>query len=191
MATYPYLVQIVWDTIEKFLGDWQREPYIWSNELAIQTELASRICSVYKIIGRDTVIGNYDFAVSGFEHNQKWNRVCCKPKIYYQHSDGETHYCFPDIAVWDDIPNPDLPPDATGNSNWPMLWLCEIKVDGKTEENWDIEKMKHLLTQNDVKYACWLDLFIKRTDKGSGIIWKKSMANERLWLCTAMLPPLK
>jgi hypothetical protein len=71
-----------------------------------------------------------------------------------------------------------------------VLWLCGIKVDGKTGEDWDTEKMNYLLAQNDVKYACGLNLFIKRADSGSGITWEKSMENERLWACNAMLPPL-
>jgi len=95
--------------------------------------------------------------------------------------------------VWDDIPDPDSPPDATGDSNWPILWLCEIKTDAnaKEKENWDIEKMKYLLEQNRAKYACWLNLFYKRADTGNGIIWEKSIESERLWLCNAMLPALK
>jgi len=188
MAAYPYLVQIAWDTIGKFLRDWQCEPYRWSTEIDIQTEIARRICSVYQIIGSDTVIGNYEGAVPGFERNQKWNRVCCEPTILYKYTDGKIYKCKPDIVVWDNIANPDSPPDATGNSNWPMLWLCEIKFEGKKEENWDIEKMTYLLTQNDAKYACWLNLFRKRADKGNGIIWEKSIESERLWICTAMLP---
>jgi hypothetical protein len=191
MAVYPYLVQIAWDTVEKFLRDWQYEPYRWSQEIDIQTEIASRICSVYRIIGYDTVMGNYSGAVSGFERNQKWNRVCCEPTIRYKYTDGKIYNCKPDIVVWDDIPDPDSPPDATEDSNWPMLWLCEIKFEGKKEENWDIEKMKYLLTQNDAKYACWLNLSRKRADTGNGIIWEKSIASERLWLCTAMLPAVK
>ncbi|MBI5253835.1 MAG: hypothetical protein HY930_05500 [Euryarchaeota archaeon] len=191
MAAYPYLVQIAWDVIEKFLKDWQCEPYRWSREIDIQTEISSRISSIYRNIGYDTVKGNYKGAVLGFEHNQIWNRVCCEPNISYVYKDRKKYFCYPDIVIWDDIENPDAPPDATGESNWPMLWVCEIKFEGEMEEDWDIEKMKYLLIQNDAKYACWLNLFRKRAETGNGITWEKSIGNERLWLCSAMLPALK
>jgi hypothetical protein len=191
MGAYPYLVQIAWDTVEKFLRDWQCEPYRWAQEIDIQMEIANRICSIYQTIGRDTVVGNYSGAVSGFERSQRWNRVCCEPTIQYKYTDGKIYKCKPDIVVWDDIPDPDSPPDQVEGSNWPMIWLCEIKFKGKEEENWDIEKMKYLLLQNDAKYACWLNLHRKRADTGNGIIWKKLIESERLWICTAMLPALK
>jgi len=191
MAAYPYLVQIAWYTVEKFLRDWQCEPYRWSQEIDIQTEIAKRILSIYQIIGYDTVIGNYSQSVPGFEHNQKRNRVCCEPTIRYKYTDGKIYICKPDIVVWDSISDPDSPPDAKGDSNWPMLWVCEIKLEGKEKENWDIEKMKYLLIQNDTKYSCWLNLFWRRADTGNGIIWKKSIEGKKLWVCNAMLPALK
>lgn len=191
MANYPYLVNIAWDTVQKFIKDWQREPYRWPMERDVQVELASRISSVYKIIGRDTVRGNYSDAIPGFEHNQNWNRVSCEHTLSYIYKDGKRYRCHPDIIIWDDIDNPDSPPDAAGDRNWPMLWLCEIKLRGDEEESWDIEKMKYLLTQRDTKYACWLNLFLERVKTGDGISWDKPDKNEKLWICTAKLPALK
>lgn len=192
MGTYPTPVQIAWDTIEKFLSDWQSEPYRWSKEIDVQTEIVNRISSVYKIIGKDTVTGNYSDEVPGFEHDQKWNRICCEPKISYTYKDGKKYICYPDIVIWDAIENPDIPPDENGYSNWPMLWVCEIKFGGKKKRNWDIEKMKYLLTQNDTKYACWLNFFRKRAEEGNGITWKKSITKKKkLWFCEAMLPASK
>ena len=191
MAAYPYLVQIAWDTVNKFIEDWQREPYRWPRERDVQVELASRISSVYRVIGHDTVLGNYDDAVAGFEGNQRWNRVSCEHTLAYTYENGEKYRCHPDIIIWDDIENPDLPPDVDWESNWPILWLCEVKLEGQQEENWDIKKMNYLLTQGDAKYACWLNLLFKRAESGDSITWKNPFKNKKLWLCTAMLPPLK
>lgn len=191
MANYPYLVNIAWDAVKRFIEDWQCEPYRWSRERDVQMDLASRISSVYRIIGRDTVTGNYSNAVSGFEGNQRWNRVCCEHTISYTYKDGKRYNCYPDIIIWDDIENPDSPPDEAGDHNWPMLWICEIKLEGEKEANWDEEKMRYLLTQGDAKYGCWLNLCLSRAKTGDGITWEKSVGNERLWLCTAMLPAFK
>lgn len=66
MGTYPTLVDIAWRIVEKFIEDWQSEPYRWSGEKDIQAELCSRINSVYRLIGRDTVRANYPSLVPGF-----------------------------------------------------------------------------------------------------------------------------
>jgi len=191
MAAYPYLVQIAWDAVNKFIEDWQCEPYRWPRERDVQTELASRLRSVYRIIGRDTIVGNYSDALAGFEGNQKWNRVCCEHTISYTYKDGKKYRCYPDIIIWDDIENPDSPPDADGISNWPVLWLCEVKLEEKEKENWDVEKMRYVLTQGDAKYACWLNFSIKRAEAGNGVTWENPLKNNRLWLCGVMLPALK
>ena len=191
MDRYPYIVKIAWDVIEKFIIDWQKEPYRWIQEVDFQTEIASRLSTVYRLINYDYVIGNYDDAVSGFKNNQRWNRVSCEPKITYTYKDGKQYPCFPDIVVWDDIKNPNAPPDADGLANWPILWVCEVKLEAKNEENWDIEKMVYLLKQKIVKFGCWLNLKRKRTKRGNGIKWIRSKANRRLWICHAMLPATK
>jgi hypothetical protein len=189
MTNYPHLVNIAWGVVEKFLRDWRCEPYRWSREIDIQTEITHRISSVYKIIGSDTVLGNYDNAVVGFERNQRWNRVCCEPKISYTFSDGKRYFCYPDIVVWDEIKNPNSPPNPDV-SNWPMLWVCEIKLDGKKERDWDVEKMGYLLSQGDARYGCWLNVFRKRAKTGNGILWDKSAKDGRIWICDVMLPKL-
>jgi len=188
MAIYPHLVQIAWNTIDQFINDWQHEPYRWAREIDIQAEIANRISIAYKDIDKDTVIGNYKDAIPGFEKNQKWNRVCCEPKIIYTYKDKKKYPCYPDIVIWDDIDNPDSPPDQNKNKNWPMLWICEIKLNQKEAADWDINKMKYLINQGAAKYGCWLNLNCKRANKGNGISWVKLLKHNKLWSCTIMLP---
>ena len=190
MAAYPYLVQIAWDAVENFVKDWQQEPYKWYTETDIQTEIASRIRFSYQVIGKGTVLGNYTEAVAGFERNQTWSRVSCQPTVTYTHSDRRKYYCYPDIVIWEDLEDPNSPPDQTEGANWPMLWVCEIKFNGQPEEDWDLAKMRYLVAQNEVKYGCWLNMFRRRAETGSGISWERSLENQRLWVCTAMLPAL-
>lgn len=192
MAAYPYLVQMAWGVVEKFVKDWQAQPYRWDQEIDVQAEISSRLSTAYGIIGKDTVEGNYKGAVPGFEHDQTWNRVCCEQKVNYEDENGKRHHCFPDIIVWDDIDDPDSPPD-----NWPVLWACEIKVNfggekGPDQVSWDIEKLTYLVERGIVQYACWLNLLRERDKSGDGVSWRKTIKKDkRLWECTARLPPLK
>ena len=131
MANYPYLVNIAWNTVDTFIEEWQHEPYRWDTEKDIQVELASRLSSVYKIIGYGTLMGNYPNAILGFESSQKGNRVGCEHTISYTY-ENKPKNCYPDIIVWDDIDNPNSPP-----ADWPILWVCEIKHNRKKEDDWD------------------------------------------------------
>lgn len=174
------LSEIAWAVVNLFVVDWQQAPYRWSTEIDVQVELASRLLSEYKQIGKDTVIGNYRGAVPGFEHNQVWNRVCCEPKVYFNNRE----YCYPDVVVWDDILDANSPPDAEEYRNWPIIWLCEIKLDWSDTSGWDQEKMKQLLTEDTTQYACGLQLFRKREKEGS------LPAFGRLRIYHATVPPL-
>lgn len=67
---------------------------------------------------------------------------------------------------------PNAPPDENEDVNFPMLLVCEIKVDWDPEEqnnNWDSEKMNYLLNRKDTKYACWLNSCHSRTNSGNSI----------------------
>ena len=135
---YPYLVQIAWDTINQFISDWQKQPYRWGVEKNTQAEIYSRLSNVYSLIGKGTITGNYKGAGRGFGCNQAWNRVSCEEKISYKYKDGKKYHCFPDLILWDEIKNPDSPPDE----NWPMLWMCEIKANSgnalsQEKKDWD------------------------------------------------------
>lgn len=185
---YPYLVKIAWDVVNAFIMDWQRNPYLWPMERDIHVELATRMRSLYQNIGRDILLGNYAGAVAGFEQNQWWSRVACEHTITYTYEDGKRYKCRPDIIVWDDIDNPDSPPDAIGQCNWPILWLCEIKFGANKVDTWDIEKMAYLLTGGDAKYGCWLKFFLERAPRGNGVVWEKTPKHNRLWSCEIRLP---
>jgi len=192
MATYPFLVDLAWGVLNQFLKDWQSNPYAWGYEIDIQTELASRLQRVYQLVGRNSVRANYPNALLGLEGRQAWGRVCSQLPVRY-HWKGTRALCRPDIVVLDDIPDPDSPPDAREEGTFPLLWVCEIKLNPRPggddgPEDYDIRKMRDLLEQGRSQYACWLTMYVRRAESGGGIRWDKR--EERLWQCTAELPPL-
>ena len=178
--------------MNEFLKDWQSNPYAWSYEIDIEAELASRLRTVYQFVGRNCVRANYDNALPGFEGRQAWGRVCCQHPVRYQWQGTKARPCRPDIVVLADIPDPNSPPDAREEGTFPLLWVCEIKLnrpggdDGS--EDWDIAKMRALLEQGRAQYACWLTMYVRRAVSGTGIRWDQR--EEKLWQCTAELPPL-
>lgn len=177
------IAALAWDIVETFLHDWQKEPYRWNQEIDVQVEIAGRLSTALKVIGKDTVKGNYHDAVSGFEGRQVWNRVCCEPKLWL----GPGEYCFPDVVVWDDIQNPDQPPDAIPGRNWPAIWLCEIKLDWSDTSRWDKEKLEQLISKDIARSAVGLELFRRRAEPGAdGLSW--SLSSSRLRFCKAKLP---
>ena len=188
MASYPYLVQTAWYVIEAFIADWQREPYLWAREIDAQAEIASRLMNIYKLVGSDTLLGNYKGAPEGFEHNQRWSRVTCEPYVYYTYSDGKQYRCHPDIIVWDEINDPNSPPDQCEGKNWPILWACEIKYDVADPDTWDIKKLRYLIQQDHIKFGCWLKFKRMHATTGNGIKWDKDQAGARLWECNVSLP---
>jgi len=153
------LIEIIYETVEKFIGDWRNSPYEWETEIDIQCEIANRLRQLIKSWGLLILKASYDYIRNG--RQQEYSRVCCEPGTNYNDSnrDGSRNDCKPDIVVYDDIDDPDNPPDLTPERNWPMLWACEIKYqteDNCVSQNWDIEKMKYLLKQDETKYACCL-----------------------------------
>jgi hypothetical protein len=190
MAAYPYLVQIIWDILNKFVNDWQKEPYKWCSEIDVQAEIVGRINSTYRNIGKDTVVGNYKDALPGFTQNQIWSRACCEPLITYTYKDKNKYNCHPDIVVWDDIDDPNSPPGSNDDSNWPILWVCEIKFDNKDVEGWDVEKMSYLIKQGDAKFACWLNVELKRDNNGLGVDWQNPLQNQKLWILNVKIPKI-
>lgn len=187
MSAYPYMVELAWDVINKFIRDWQNNPYYWDRERDVQVELASRLRLAYQVIGSDVVEGKY-IDLPGFDDIKKWSRVGCEPKIHYVYED-KRNFCFPDIVVWDDIEDPKSPPPP---GKWPIILLCEIKYKDKEEkDSWDLEKMDYLIYQhNYAQYGCWLELLRKRADKGNGVVWDRKK-DLRLWHCQAKLPALE
>ena len=190
MSSYPYMVQTAWDAVHSMIEQWQHNPYQWSKERDVQVELASRLKKVYELTGYSSILGNYPKAIRGFENNQLWARVSCEPSISYIYKDGKKYKCYPDVVIWDDIKNPNSPPDSEGDKNWPILWACEIKYDTSTNSSWDLEKMSYLVDQKIVKFGCWLKIESRRTKKGDGINWENKKSGARLWVCQVNLPSL-
>jgi hypothetical protein len=192
MATYPFLVEVAWEVLAQLIGDWQENPYRWSKEIDVQAELATRLDKVYRLLSRGTARANYKNAIAGFKGKQFWSRVCCEPTVQCQWK-GERVLCSPDVAVFDDIPDPNSPPDANEAGRFPLLWACEIKLDARSDaqspEGWsDLAKMTTLLKEDRARYACLVAMFRRRAGSGTGIQWDRK--EEKLWQCTAELPPL-
>ena len=190
-----YLIKIARDVVTKFIVDWQNEPYRWSREIDIQMEIASRIDIAYQMIGMNLIRANYKTVVSGYEKKQVWNRVCCEPATIYPDEccSDKKKDCRPDIVVWDELDDPDNPPDALTNKNFPMLWACEIKLNDKSKENleWDKDKMECLLAKADAESACCLNFYREKTEEGEVDIQKESKVNDkRLLIYDIKLPKL-
>jgi hypothetical protein len=101
--------------------------------------------------------GNYkNDILPGYENIQNRSRVVCEPPFYYKWKDGKYYNFLPDIVIYDEIPDPDSPPDENSYNNWPELLVCEIKVDAKDddERNPDLEKLRILLKDKSIKFGC-------------------------------------
>ena len=190
MSEYPYLVQISWYVVEKFLVDWQRDPYRWYQEIDIQTELSERLKTIYRLIGEDIVTMKCQWKVEGMAEIQGFSRVTCEPSVRYTDEKGGIAWCCPDIVIWDDASNIEDYPHGIG-SDWPILWACEIKYPPKKEENWDQEKLRYMVSQNRAKFGCWLKVYLERVERGNGIEWDRDKEEGRIWIGEARLPSNK
>lgn len=181
------LVRIVWQQVEQFIKEWQKSPYEFEKERDIQVELVSRIKLALK--SHKTYWAKFSkYILKGDESGQVYSRVCCEPRIYYKDNKSICNVCRPDIVIWDNLKNPSLPEEFLPKSgkNPHMLWICEIKYapPWKTKEEerknaWDLDKMKCLLKQKDLEYACWLHISFKRAKSGNG--FKRTLlAKDRL-----------
>ena len=184
MARYPTLVQIAWDAVDAFLGDWQKLPLKWGNEVDVQAELASRLDQAYRLIGKDLVYGNYPKIEKHLKDKQVYRRVMCEPKMVLRNG----RRAYPDIVVWEDIGDIDRPPDVDGARNWPVLWACEIKYRYSGGEDEDIGKLSRFVRQGDFKYGCWLHLSTAKAKSGKGISCDRVLRGDRLWKYEARLP---
>lgn len=154
------MIEIIRNIVETFIEDWRNSPYEWESEVDIQAEIAQRLRLTLKSAGKFISKAGYDYIRNGML--QDYSRVCCEPRIYYNDSKGNRYWCLPDIVVYDCIEDPNDPPDAVPEKNWPMLWVCEIKYQtedkdtSKQNKAWDTEKMEYLLEQKETKHACEL-----------------------------------
>jgi len=182
---YPHLVDVAWDVVIGFLRDWHAEPYRWAQEIDVQVEIAGRLSTALRLLGRDIVVANYRTgAVQGFETNQRWSRLTCEPAIRYTYTDGRTYTCKPDIVMWDDIPDANNPPDEHGG-NFPILWACEVKYKCQEPSDWDLQKLRFLVRDGTMRFGCWIRMERARAVGGSGIDWKRDLEDGRVWLCDA------
>ncbi|MFA5156991.1 MAG: hypothetical protein WC532_06330 [Candidatus Omnitrophota bacterium] len=193
------LVKIAWQQVKGFIADWQKSPYEWNKERDIQVEIVNRIQSIFRKLDKDKIWGKYKVGVAqGFKKGLLSRRIACEPSTHYLYKDKKRYHCFPDIVIYDDIEDPNYPPDDNNKKiNCPMLWVCEIKYerewmqphyDNKKKDNWDLKKMTYLLRQKDgTRYACWLNIARKRALSGSGLSMRV-LENKRLRVYNIRIP---
>lgn len=189
MGQYPFLVQTAWYVVEKFLKDWQSNPYLWYQEIDIQTELANRLRKIYHLIGEGTVTMKCKYKVEGMDDIQPFSRVTCEPYVSYTY-DEEKAWCHPDIVIWDDVSDISECPYAF-EGDWPILWVCEIKYPPGKKEDWDQKKLRHMVSQKRAKFGCWLKFFLERAKRGNGIEWERDIEDKRVWIGEVRLPSVK
>lgn len=184
MAHYPHIVQTAWHVIEQLVIDWTKNPHYWEREVDLQSELKSRLSTIFSLTGFGEVISQEKSAVpsSGFL-TYRYSRVACEPSINYKYTDGKEYRVMPDIVVWDELPEPLNEPDV-----WPILWACEIKYKSYSSSDWDIEKLGYLLDQNRIGFGCWLVFRIDDTLDKPSVVWEKKNHGTRLWICTVLAP---
>lgn len=192
------VVRTAWRQVERFIKDWQKSPYELEKERDVQVELVSRIKAALK--KHKTYWANFrKYIMKGDERGQIYSRVCCEPRVYYEDKKNTRNVCRPDIVIWDNLRNPVSPAEDLHKSgkNYHMLWICEIKyrppwkTDDETRKNsWDLDKMRRLLKQEDVEYACWLHINFKRSVSGDGCK-KITLENGRLRRYDIKLPSVK
>ena len=154
------IVALAEKTVNKFVEEWERDPYLWDTEADIHGELYMRIKKALKGIDKKKIKGRYKEYMS---KKERFNRVYCNPLTYVR---GRRNY-HPDIVIYEDykFDNDDK------RINEPMLWVCEIKYKtnwgcDQHEENrkHDKKKLRQLLKQNTkpqkrgTKYAYFVNL---------------------------------
>lgn len=160
MSAYPYLVDIAWQVVEQFIKEWKQEPLKWYYERDIQREIASRLSTVYKFLGKDTIEGN------------KYSKVGCENVL-----DGKS----PDIVIWDESQSSEY------TALW--VCEIKLNSARATNDESDIKKIQKFLKDKNAKYGCWLNFIQKThsTPKKDKIIrneWEKK--NNKFWLYRAL-----
>jgi hypothetical protein len=192
------VIRIAWVQIERFIKDWQKSPYEFEKERDVQVELVSRIKFALK--KHKIYWANFKkYIMKGDEQGQIYSRVCCESAIRYEDNKTRHNICRPDIVIWDNLEKPDSPDDDLWKSgrNPHILWICEIKYlppwkadDELRKDHWDLDKMKRLLKQKDVEYACWLHINFRRAISGNG--YKRNILEKgRLHRYDIKLPSVK
>lgn len=185
MARYPRLVDIAWEVVNAFMKDWQAAPYSWANEIDIQVEIASRLSTVFRLVGIGPVrANNRQDALVGLEMVQDWGRVACEPALALGPRRG---LCKPDIVILKNVPKPDSPPPTR---EFPAHWACEIKYGRKPNSDRDFQKIRRLVDLRIVDYGCCLAVVRARASNGNGIKWTHEKGG-KVWQCQALLPAAK
>lgn len=198
------LVRIAWQKVNEFIRDWHKSPFEYSTERDIQADIANRIKEAYRKLNKHTLFARYRRPWVSEEDEQAGqicNRVSCEPPTYYK---GTELPCKPDIVIYDDLKDPENPPDQnkkTGRKrfkNWKMLWVCEIKhrfdpikKDIGEKAEWDLEKLRCLHKRKDAENGCWLNIHRSRIKKGKWFKKKPITKDGKFLEYTVVLSPFK
>lgn len=111
------LLEISEIVIKEFIGDWQKTPYCWLQEIDIQVELVLRFREKLKQFSKKLLIE----ARHSHEPNKQhlFHRVTCEPYVKLP----TRSWIHPDIVIWSDQQS-----DVDINSGkYPINLICEIK----------------------------------------------------------------
>ena len=176
------IVNVAWKHVKGFIKDWQDSPFEWNTERDIQVEIASRIKSELKKHNMHTIMARYSYKEpEELEGRQPYNRICCEQPVFIGENVKKRHCRRPDIVIFDDLRDPDNPPDIKDRhltrKNCPILWVCEIKYKQEwntkrhnEKSNKDLKTLEHLRRQKDTQYTCWLNISRERAKSGNGFV---------------------
>jgi hypothetical protein len=163
-----YIVRLATDAVMQLARDFIRNPHYFENERTLQSELRSRLSTIYTLIGLGDVASNKD----GLEY--KNSRVMCEPTVKKYK---------PDVVVFSDLDDPNKPPDDSGH--WPITWACEIKYNSNKRS--DIKKLREYIDQRLSGYGCFLAFNHNEETKEPKILYDEQPGS-RLSVCIVNAP---
>ncbi len=187
MASYPYMVQAAHNVIRAVIGEWHRQPFLWSRERDIQAEIGSRLSTIFSLQGLGTVSGDYGPIPTGWKPNQTWSRVAYEPYVRLV-VDGRKSYCHPDIVIWHDSESTSRKPDYENGVGWPILWACEIKYGSGDDGTYDERKLGLMVDQGTVDYACAVRVHFVQSPTAQSVNWNTNGRGHRFWTCDIYAP---
>lgn len=108
------MVKIADREIKKFIGEWEKKPYLWESETDIHAEIYMRIkksvCKVFPLKEK------YKYEKKANKEYFDW--VYCKPLIK---KSRKSKWCYPDIIIFK------YNKKNNGCVESKPIWICEIK----------------------------------------------------------------
>lgn len=164
------VIPAIESTVQQFIVDWNKSPFLWDTEMDIHVELASRLKTVLREFG----LLQQKVSYKGYGHIDV-SLLSCGYPVEFDEKKKESSYCRPDIQIWKPAEDSQNPPDRIEGINWPILWICEIKYkteiggdQNKKNREGDIGKLKRLAKENGGPAEYCYILHLERSNSGAG-----------------------